>query len=232
MFNLKFLYKTFWKALCGIPVTLEITIISLIVGIAIGVLIALARIHRIKIINQLCVFYVSFVRGTPVVIQILLVYSLVPSVLNVIFQSFKVDIKVFEVNPIWYALLVFSLNMSAHFSEVFRSALLTVNSGQKEAALTIGLTTFQAYKRIILPQAYAVALPQICNATVGLIKNTSLAFLMGIKDITAVASIEASYGYNYIEAYLDIFFIYIIICLLIQKIFSELEKKASIYRRK
>ena len=232
MIDYKFLYKTFIKALSGIPVSIEITVFSSITGIAIGIFIAVIRIRRIKIISNLFAFYVSFFRGSPIVIQILLIYTLVPSILNVIFIHLNLNVKVFEVNPMVYALLVFSLNMSALFSEVFRSALLTVNQGQKEAALTIGLTSFQAFRRIILPQAYAAALPQICNITVGLIKNTSLVFLMGIKDITAVATIEAAYGFNYLEAYLDIFFIYLIICLVMQKIFEKLERNATVYRRK
>ena len=95
--------------------------------------------------------------------------------------------------------------MAGTLSEVFRSALLTVNRGQLEAGLTTGLTASQTYKRIIIPQALTAAIPNLCNATVGLIKNTSLAFMMTVRDITAVAKIQASYGYNYVESYIDIF---------------------------
>jgi L-cystine transport system permease protein len=110
--------------------------------------------------------------------------------------------------------------------------LLTINKGQLEAGYTSGLTGFQTYKRIILPQAFVAALPNLCNATVGLIKNTSLAFMMTVKDITAVAKIEASYGYNYIESYLDIFVIYIIICSIVQYLFKLWERRVSVYKRR
>ena len=120
--------------------------------------------------------------------------------------------------------------MAALLSEVFRSALLTISKGQLEAGYTSGLTYAQTFRRIIIPQALVAALPNLCNATVNLIKNTSLAFMMTVKDVTAVAKIEASFGYNYIEAYLDIFIIYIIICSVVQQLFKRWEKRASIFK--
>lgn len=230
MFDGNFFVKTFlslWKA---VPVTLEITVVSLSIGIVFGFLIALARIHKIKVLSRICAFYVSFIRGTPVVLQILVVYSVIPSLLNSFFVKSGSSINVFELNPIIYAFVVFSLNNAAGLSEVFRSALLTVNKGQLEAGYTIGLTYWQTYRRIIIPQALSVAIPNLCTATVNLIKNTSLAFMMTVKDVTAVAKIEASYGYNYIEAYLDIFVIYIIICSVVQKLFKVWEKKMTVYK--
>ena len=230
MFDITFLLKTFvilWK---GVPTTLLITIVSLLIGSFFGFFIALTRIHKIKVLNQLSAVYVSFMRGTPVVLQILVVYSLFPSLLNALLKQSGSSFNIFELNPIWYAFVVFSLNMSATLSEVFRSALLTINKGQLEAGYTCGLTKAQTYRRIIIPQALTAALPNLCNASVGLIKNTSLAFMMTVKDITALAKIEASFGYNYIEAYLDIFVIYIIICTVVQKLFKVWEKKASAYK--
>ncbi len=123
------------------------------------------------------------------------------------------------------------MNNIATLSEVFRSALLTINKGQIEAGLTSGLTFSQVYRRIIIPQALTVALPNLCTATVNLIKNTSLAFMMTVKDIMAVAKIEASFGYNYIEAYLDIFVIYIIVCSVVQYLFKVAEKRVCVYKK-
>ena len=230
MFDASFLVKTFlllWKA---VPVTLLITAVSLVTGSILGFFIAIARIRKVKVLSQICSVYVSFIRGTPVVLQILAVYSLVPSALNAFFKKTGSSIDVFAINPIFYAFFVFSLSMAAILSEVFRSALLTVNRGQLEAGYTSGLTYAQTFKRIIIPQALVAALPNLCNATVSLIKNTSLAFMMTVKDITAVAKIEASYGYNYLEAYLDIFVIYIIICSVVQRLFRLWEKRASAFK--
>ena len=230
MFDTEFLIKTFIKLWAAVPTTLLITVVSLLFGSILGFLIALARLHKIKVLNQICAVYVSFIRGTPVVLQILVVYSLLPSALNAWFKSIGSSIDVFSLNPIIYAYFVFSLSTAAGLSEVFRSALLTINRGQLEAGYTCGLTYWQTFRRIIIPQALTAALPNLCTATVNLIKNTSLAFMMTVKDITAVAKIEASFGYNYIESYLDIFVIYIIICTVVQKLFKLWEKSASRYK--
>lgn len=230
MFDLSFFLRTFlalWKA---VPTTLLITAVSLAVGVVLGFLIALARIHKIKVLSQICSVYVSLIRGTPVVLQILVMYSLVPSALNAFFKKTGSSIDIFALNPIFYAFGVFSLSMAALLSEVFRSALLTISKGQLEAGYTCGLTYSQTFRRIIIPQALVAALPNFCNATVNLIKNTSLAFMMTVKDITAVAKIGASFGYNYIEAYLDIFIIYIIICSVVQQLFKRWEKRASVFK--
>lgn len=225
MIDFHFLIKTFWLSIRAIPVTLEITVVSLLLAVVPALIIALVRIKKIKVLSQLGAVYVSFIRGTPVVLQILVIYSLIPSLLNVMIQKTGSSFNVFELNPIIYAFIVFALNSTATLSEVFRSALQTVHKGQMEAALSIGLTKFQAFRRILFPQAINSALPNICNLTVGLIKNTSLAFMMTVKDITAVAKIEAAYGYNYIEAYLDIFVVYLIVCSVVQVLFKFTEKK-------
>lgn len=230
MFDVQFLFKTFFLLWKAVPVTLLITAVSLVAGVVLGFLIALSRIHKIKVLSQISSVFVSFIRGTPIILQIMIVYSVVPSFLNALFVNAGSKINIFDLNPIYYAFIVFGLNNAAILSEVFRSALLTVNKGQLEAGYTSVLTYWQTYRRIIIPQALTVAVPNLCNATVGLIKNTSLAFLMTVKDITAVAKIEASYGYNYIEAYLDIFVIYIIICSVVQIMFKQWEKNLARYK--
>lgn len=230
MFDPAFFAKTFlllWKA---VPTTLLITLVSLVIGSVLGFLIALSRVHKIKVLNQLSTAYVSFIRGTPVILQILVIYSFVPSFLNYILKKSGSTFNIFDLNPIIYAFIVFSLNMSGTLSEVFRSSILTVDKGQLEAGYTTGLTFWQIYRRIIIPQALTAAIPNLCTACVNLIKNTSLAFIMTVKDITAVAKIEASFGYNYVEAYLDILIIYVIICSLVQLIFKKWEEKSAVYK--
>ncbi|MGL4790519.1 MAG: amino acid ABC transporter permease, partial [Anaerotignaceae bacterium] len=204
MINFQFMKETFFIALTGIPTTLLLTFVPLIIASPFALFMALSKIYNIHIVKKIVTIYVSFIRGTPLVLQILIIYSLMPSLLNELVQKMDISVNVFDINPIWYAIVVFTLNSMASLSEVFRSALLTVNNGQLEAALSIGLTPFQAYSRIIIPQALVSAIPNISNVTRGLLKGTSLAFLMTVKDITALAKIEAAYGYNYIEAYMDI----------------------------
>ncbi|MDD3904351.1 MAG: amino acid ABC transporter permease [Sphaerochaeta sp.] len=228
--NLEFMKHTFMLALFGVPVTLKITMVALAIALPMGFFLALTKIYNRKISGAFSTLYVSFVRGTPMVLQVLIIYSLLPSVLNQILKSAGSSVNIFDLDPIMYAYVVFSLNTAAILAEVFRSALQTVNTGQLEAAHSAGLSTFHAFKRILVPQALVVAMPNICNATINLIKGSSLAFLMTVKDITAIAKIEAAYGYNYIEAYLDIFLIYLILCASIQLLFGWLEKKLGVYR--
>lgn len=229
-FDLEFAKHTFFVALTGIPTTLKLTIVSLLLAVPIAFFMAVAKINQVRGIRSGVAIYVSFIRGTPIVLQILIIYSLFPSVLNLIVKQLELPLNVFDLNPIIYAYIVFTLNTIATMSEALRSALLTVDSGQLEAAQAIGLSTARAYTRIIIPQALVAALPNICNITVNLLKNTSLAFLMTVKDITAIAKMEASYGYNYIEAYAVIFLIYIIICTLVQFAFHLMERYYSFFK--
>ena len=230
--NTAFMIQTFLDVLAGIPVTLELTFMTLLVSFPRAFFMALQKLEKKKFSGKIVSGYVSFIRGTPVVLQILFLYSLLPTILNYFIKEvLNLDVDIFALNPIIYAFVVFSLNTIAVLTEVFRSALLTVEHGQLEAALAIGLNKRQAYARIIIPQAVVFALPNLCNATINLMKSTSLAFMMTVKDITAIAKVNAAYGYNYIEAYLVISVLYIILCTVVQFGYGAVERYFSLYKR-
>lgn len=230
--NTEFMGQTFFDALRGVPVTLEITLVTLLISFPIAFFMALSRTRKGSIGNKIITVYVSFIRGTPVVLQILFLYSLLPSLLSYLIKDvLHLGFNIFDLNPIVYAFAVFSLNTTAVLTEVFRSAILTVGHGQMEAALAAGLSTRQAYTRIIIPQALVAALPNICNTTINLMKSTSLAFMMTVKDIMAIAKGKAAFGYNYIEAYLIVFFIYILLCTAVQLLFKAIESYLSSYKK-
>lgn len=230
--NTQFMWETFLDVLQGIPVTLKIVVVTLLVSSLLGFLMAVSRSEEGRIGRRIIAAYVSVIRGTPVVLQILFLYSLLPTLLNYLIKEVMgLTYNVFNLDPIFYAYAVFILNTTAVLSEVFRSALSTVNKGQMEAALSIGMSRSQAYVRIIIPQALAAALPNICNATVSLLKSTSLAFMMTVKDVTAIAKIDASFGYNYLEAYLVIFVVYIFLCSAVQGVFHLTERGVAAYRK-
>ncbi len=228
--DLAYLYRTLLLALGGLPVTLGLCVATLALSLPLGFLLALLGIYRVRALGRLASLYVSFARGTPLVLQILVVYSLLPSLANAVAVEAGWDIDVFALNPAWYAVIVFSFNTTAVLAEVIRSALLTVDRGQLEAALASGLSPGQAYRRIVVPQALLVALPNLCNATINLIKGTSLAFLMAVRDVTAIAKIEAARGYDYVESYLAVFVVYLIVCGATQAIFTAVERRLGIYR--
>lgn len=226
-----FMIETFYKIWDGIGVTLGLTALSLLIALPISFYMAVIRLRGNKLGTGITRLYISFVRGTPLVLQILLMYSLLPSFLNFALKSMGSSFNIFEsVNPFWYAVIVFSLNTIALLAEVFRSALMSIDKGQMEAGVSIGLSEWQTYRQVIIPQALVVALPAVSNITVNLIKGTSLAFLMTVKDVLAIGKIAASYGYNYIEAYLDVFVVYIIVCTIVQIVYRIAEKRVGAFR--
>lgn len=228
--NYTFLWDTFFVALSGVPVALLVTVVALAIALPFGFILALTRMKKTPILHRVAQLYVSFVRGTPIIIQIFIVYSSIPLMLDAVFKKYDIGMNIYDVNPIWYAFIVFSFNTTAILIEVFRSALGTVDKAQLEAAHSVGLTTFQAYRRIILPQILVVSMPNICTATVNLIKATSLGYAMSLQEITLKAKVAANVGYNYVEAYLDIFLVYLILCSLVEYGFKVYEKRLSRYK--
>lgn len=229
--NFAFLKETFFLALKGLPTALEITFFSLLIAVIPAFFMALARLYKVKVISTLVRVYVSFIRGTPMVLQILIIYSLMPSVINSFAKRIGSSFNVFNVNAMVYAVIVFSLHTMATLSEVIRSSITTVDKGQFDASRALGMKTLQTFRLVILPQAAVEAIPNLGTLTLNLFKETSLCFIMTVKDITAIAKIQASYGYNYIEAYIDIFVIYLLVCSAIQALFYIIERIVKTYKR-
>ena len=219
--DIQYIISTFLKTLAGVPVTLGIMLVSIILSFFPALFLALGRHYKVKGVTSFSIIYLAFIRSTPQILLILFFYSLFPSLLNNLFKG--TGINVFNIPPIAYAFVIFSLMTIGSLSEIIRSAILTVDKGQLEAAQAIGLTNSQAYIRIIFPQALRSALPNLCNLVINLVKGTSLVFVMTVKDITAIAKVEAAYGYQYFESYLVILLMYILICGLIQFLFNKLE---------
>ena len=226
--DLNYIVNTFLVTLKGIPVTLIMMVVAILLSFIPALLLALGQIYKVRGVRTFSVVYLAFIRATPPILLILFFYSLFPSLLNQIFKSLGSQVDVFKFNPLYYAFIIYSLMTTGSLSEILRSAILTVDKGQLEAAQAIGLTNFQAYRRIVFPQALRSALPNLANLVINLVKGTSLVFVMTVKDITALAKIEASHSYQYSESYLVIFVIYLIICGLIQWMFRGLEKRYAL----
>lgn len=222
--DIDYIVKTFLETLKGVPITLIIMIVAMVLSFLPALFLALGQIYKVRGIRSFSLVYLAFIRATPPILLILFFYSLFPSLLNQFFKSIGSDFDIFKLDPLYYAFIIYSLMTVGSLSEILRSAILTVDKGQLEAAHAIGLTTKQAYLRIVFPQALRSALPNLANLVINIVKGTSLVFVMTIKDITAIARVEASYGYQYFESYFVIFLQYILICGLIQLGFSLLEK--------
>ena len=223
--DLDYIAKTFLETLKGVPTTLIIMIVAMVLSFLPALFLALGQIYKVKGVRTFSLVYLAFIRATPPILLILFFYSLFPSLLNQFLKSIGSNVDIFKLNPIYYAFIIYSLMTTGSLSEILRSAILTVDKGQLEAAQAIGLSNSQAYVRILFPQALRSALPNLANLVINIVKGTSLVFVMTIKDITAIARVEASYGYQYFESYFVIFLQYILICGLIQWGFSILEKR-------
>lgn len=224
-----FMLHTFEAAIKAVPRTLSLALVPFGIGSVIAFFLAMAQINKVKFWGKFASFYVSLIQGTPAVVLVLLLYNTLPGQLAAFFKAIGSSFNVYRKIPgIAYAYFIFTLTAVGFLIEIFRSAIQAVDKGQLEAAYSVGLSKAQAYRRIILPQALKGAVPNICNLLVALVKNTSLAFMMTVKDLTQTAKLEAAINYRYAEAYIVILVIYIVICLLIEGGFKLLEKKLAV----
>lgn len=203
-----------------LPVTLTILSLSLLFGLLLGLVIALIRIQKRKIPYAIATFYLSFMRCTPTIVQLFLIYYGLPKLLIL------VGVDVNDWDKIIFAVITFSLHSAAYFSEVIRSAYLAVGSGQQEAAYSVGMSYGQSLKRIILPQAFGIAIPNLGNNVLILLKETSLAFSIGITDMMGQVQIMLgnNYGANIFQVYILVSLIYWVLSIVIEKGFGRLEK--------
>ena len=224
-FHAQYIWTAFIDLVPYLWVTLAMMAGTVFFGGLLGLLLARAKIRRGKLSRALAEVYIYLTRCIPSIVMLFVVYYGLPEFL----LTFGIDMN--HVGKGVFVIITFSVLFSSAMCEVLRSAYLSVDPGQMEAALSIGMSRKQAYIRIILPQAMEAALPNICNTTISLLKSTSLAFMMSVKDITAIAKMKAAYGYNYIEAYLVIAFIYIIVCTIVQILFQLIERRISGYKK-
>ncbi|WP_411844476.1 amino acid ABC transporter permease [Salinicoccus sp. HZC-1] len=186
------------QLLVYIPITLYLAIASMIIAVIIGVFLSLILVNKVPVVLQLSKLYISFFRGTPVLVQLLMIYFGLP-------QLFPWLTSLSAVNA---AIIAFSLNTSAYLAEIFRAALISVDKGQTEAAISTGLTYRQAVWGIVLPQAVRNAIPATGNMFIGLIKNSSLAFTIGVTELLAQGKLLATATLQFFEAYLAVGIIY------------------------
>lgn len=210
-----------------IPMALFYPALTMVLGSALGLLLLCGRLSRSGILRKICGIYISYMRGTPMVVQLFIMYFGLPVLLGL----FGIDANSW--NPIVFAIIAFVLNMSAFLSEIFRSAYLSVDKGQIEAGYSIGMPKTQVFMHIIAPQALLTALPNLNNLNIDMIKNLSFAFCIGVVDLLGRANqlASASFGVGQVEIYITTAFIYFLLCLLCGKFYSILEWKLD-YRIK
>ncbi|MBE3570816.1 MAG: amino acid ABC transporter permease [Bacillales bacterium] len=225
--DIPFIWTALKEIIKALPLTLMLTVIPLIVGFFIGLVVALIRVYEVKGLSAVANGYVSFLRGTPIIMHIMLIYFGLPMLL----QAVAPKLAISSIPVSVFVLTALSLSAGAYLSEVIRSGIISIPKGQAEAAYSVGMSTFQMMVRIILPQALSQSIPNFTNIFIGFLHTTSIAFIVSEKELTGAAKIVASNNLKFLEAYIAAGIIYWVVTILVEWISLLLEKKATSYAR-
>nr|WP_117156067.1 amino acid ABC transporter permease [Paraliobacillus quinghaiensis] len=200
----------------AIKYTIPLTLISFTLGLVLALLTAIMRLSKSPILRVPAVIYVSAIRGTPLLVQLFIIFYGLPS-LNI------------TIDPFPSAIIAFSLNVGAYASEIIRASILSISKGQWEAGYTIGMTQNTVLKRIIIPQAARVSVPPLSNTFISLVKDTSLASLILVTELFRRAQEIAAVTYDFMLIYIEAAVLYWIICFLLSLVQQALEKHLERY---
>ncbi len=216
-FDWNYFFQTLPYIASKLDVTLTLTLISAVFSLVIGMVFAIISYYKVKGVSQILKIWTSFVRGTPVAAQLFFFY----------YGLANLSSLILNMSPTVAVAVIMSLNMGAFVSESIRGALISVDEGQREAAMAFGMTGFQMTVRIIIPQAIRVALPPLFNDLINLFKMSSLAFLVGVRDVMGAAKIEGASTFQFFECYACVMLIYWIITLILTAVQKGLEKRCN-----
>lgn len=210
---LELLLDSFWKMLLpGLTMTIPLTAISFFFAMIIAVGAALARFAHIKVLEQLAMFYVWVVRGTPLLVQLYIVFYGLPHVGIVL-------------DPFPAAIIVFSINEGAYCAETIRGALESVPRGQMEAGYCVGMSYMQIIRRIVLPQALRTAFPSLSNSLIAMVKDTSLAANITVVEMFMATQRIAARTYQHLVLYIEVGMVYLLFCTVLTRLQGMGEKK-------
>ncbi|MEA4874949.1 MAG: amino acid ABC transporter permease [Anaerorhabdus sp.] len=210
---LEILLDSFWKiALPGLTMTIPLTILSFTIGLFIALIVAMIQVSNIKVLKQIVKGYVWIIRGTPLLVQLYVIFYGLPS-LGILLEPFPA------------ALIVFSLSIGAYDSETIRAAIEAIPKGQFEAGYCVGMSYIQILFRIVLPQALRSAFPPLSNSLISLVKDTSLASNITILEMLMATQRIIARTYEPFALYCEVGLIYLIICTILSKIQHVLENR-------
>lgn len=204
----------------GFSVTIEIWAISILIGIVFGLIACLMKLSKWKPLNLIANFYIWLIRGTPMIVQALVVYFGMPQV-----------IPGFHPTPFMAGIITLSLNAGAYLSEIFRSGIQAVPKGQTEAARSLGLSSGRTMMKIVLPQAVKIAIPPMVNQFIITLKDTSILTVIGLAEIVNKASQYVNVRYDYFATYVWVGVFYLVFTSLLMILAHYMEKRLS-YDRK
>lgn len=197
----------------AVPIVVELALGAMALALVLGLLVALARISPIKPLRAAAVFYVEVIRGTPLLVQLVYIFFVLPSI-------------GLEIQPVPAGILGLGLNYAAYLSEVFRSAILSVEHGQTEAALSLGYTPNRALWKVVIPQSFVVSMGPIGNYFIAMVKDTALTSVIAVTEILKTANIINSQTFQTTAIYTAAAILYLIISLPLSRVVVVLERRA------
>lgn len=200
----------------GLKITLLVTVFAVLIGVVLGFLIAIVRTThdktgKLKILNAICKVYLTVIRGTPVVVQLMIIYF-------IIFGSV-------DISKVVVAIVAFGINSGAYVAEIFRSGIMSIDNGQFEAGRSLGFNYAQTMMYIAMPQAFKNVLPTLCNEFISLLKETSVSGYIALQDLTKGGDIIRSRTYDAFMPLIAVALIYLAMVMIFTKLVSLLERR-------
>lgn len=215
-FNFDLVIRSFPLLLMGAGVTIQITLLSVSFGLLIGMFVGIARLSKVWAIKALAAVYVDFIRGTPLLVQIFIIYFALPLVLGQ------------RIDPFIAAITACSVNSGAYVAEIFRAGIQSIDKGQMEAGRSLGMTWGQTMRFVILPQAFKRIIPPLGNEFIAMMKDSSLVSVIGFEELTRRGQMIIARTYGSFEIWLTVAFIYLIMTLTISRLVAYLERRYKI----
>lgn len=218
-FDVSFFCSCFPKLVTKIPYTLYLGTIAFLIAFVLGMILEICYTSNNKVIRKLAGIYISYFRSTPYITQLFIFYFGLPQMFDCM-KGMPASVSL---------VITIAMNSSAFIAETIRGGLLSVDKGQKEAALSIGMHPFTMYKEIILPQAFIAAFPTLGNSFIAMIKNTAIGFTVGVIELLSQAKILGGSALKFMEAYIAVGIVYWIVLVLIDKCIKRMEVRICRY---
>ena len=199
----------------GAGITIQITAISVGLGLIIGMFVGIARICNVKVLRALATVYIDFLRGTPLLVQIFLIYFALPMVVGQ------------RVDPFIAAITACGINSGAYIAEIFRAGIQAIDEGQMEAGRSLGMSWVQTMRYIIVPQAFKNVIPPLGNEFIALLKDSSLVSVIGFEELTRRCQLIIARTYGSLEIWITVALIYLVMTLTISRLVSYMEKRLA-----
>lgn len=197
----------------AIPVVAQLALGAMLLALVLGLLLALARLSKNRLLRGIAIFYVEIIRGTPLLVQLVYIYFVLP-------------VMGIQLDPIAAGIIGLGLNYAAYLSEVYRTSILAIDSGQTEAALSLGYTPTKALWRIVIPQSFTIALGPIGNYFIAMVKDTALTSVIAVSEILKTANVLNAQTFQTTEIYTAAALVYLALSLPLSRLVIVLEKKA------